>query len=107
MQSGTEVERLNPFPIEQQLGDREVLVRVTHCSVARGDVKSIDNDWGDTRFPLIPGHEIVGLVEETGPAVTDLMTGDRVGIGYQQSGLLFVRVLPERHRAIVRPSRRS
>ena len=73
-----------PFSYERQLGDNEVLVRVTHCSVARGDVQSIDNDWGDTRFPLIPGHEIVGLVEETGSAVTGLMTGDRVGIGYQQ-----------------------
>jgi D-arabinose 1-dehydrogenase-like Zn-dependent alcohol dehydrogenase len=44
----------------------------------------IENDWGDAQFPLVPGHEIVGIVEEAGSAVTDLQTGDRVGIGYQQ-----------------------
>ena len=73
-----------PFSYERTLGDNEVLVRVTHCSIARGDVQFIDDDWGDTRFPLVPGHEIVGLVEETGSSVTGLMVGDRVGIGYQQ-----------------------
>jgi D-arabinose 1-dehydrogenase-like Zn-dependent alcohol dehydrogenase len=73
-----------PFSYERTLANDEVLVRVTHCSIARGDVQFIDNDWGDTRFPLVPGHEIVGLVEETGAAVTGLTTGDRVGIGYQQ-----------------------
>jgi D-arabinose 1-dehydrogenase-like Zn-dependent alcohol dehydrogenase len=73
-----------PFSYERTLGNNEVLVRVTHCSIARGDIQFIDNDWGDTRFPLVPGHEIVGLVEETGSTVTGLMTGDRVGIGYQQ-----------------------
>jgi D-arabinose 1-dehydrogenase-like Zn-dependent alcohol dehydrogenase len=62
-----------------------VLVRITHCSVARGDVQSIDDDWGDTRFPLVPGHEIVGVVEEAGPHVVGLAAGDRVGIGYQQA----------------------
>jgi alcohol/geraniol dehydrogenase (NADP+) len=73
-----------PFSYERTLGNNEVLVRVTHCSIARGDIQSIDNDWGDTRFPLVPGHEIVGLVEETSSTVTGLTTGDRVGIGYQQ-----------------------
>ena len=73
-----------PFSYERTLGNSEVLVTVTHCSIARGDIQFIDNDWGDTRFPLVPGHEIVGLVEETGSTVTGLTTGDRVGIGYQQ-----------------------
>jgi Zn-dependent alcohol dehydrogenases len=73
-----------PFSYQKALGSNDVLVRVTHCSIARGDVQFIDNDWGDTRFPLVPGHEIVGVVEETGSAVTGVMAGDRVGIGYQQ-----------------------
>jgi alcohol/geraniol dehydrogenase (NADP+) len=73
-----------PFSYQKTLGSNDVLVRVTHCSMARGDVQFIDNDWGDTRFPLVPGHEIVGIVEETGSAVTGVMAGDRVGIGYQQ-----------------------
>ena len=44
----------------------------------------MDDDWGDARFPLVPGHEIVGVVEEAGADVADLRRGDRVGIGYQQ-----------------------
>jgi D-arabinose 1-dehydrogenase-like Zn-dependent alcohol dehydrogenase len=73
-----------PFCYERRLGENDVLVRVTHCSIARGDIQFIDNDWGDTRFPLVPGHQIVGLIEDTGSPVTGLMVGDRVGIGYQQ-----------------------
>jgi alcohol/geraniol dehydrogenase (NADP+) len=74
-----------PFSYQRALGPNDVLVSVTHCSVARGDVQFIDNDWGDTRFPLVPGHEIVGLVAETGSTVVGLRAGDRVGIGYQQA----------------------
>ena len=69
---------------ERTLGSHDVLVRITHRSLARGDIQFIDNDWGDARFPLVPGHEIVGIVEEAGSEVADLQTGDRVGIGYQQ-----------------------
>jgi D-arabinose 1-dehydrogenase-like Zn-dependent alcohol dehydrogenase len=72
-----------PFSYEATVGPRDVLVRITHCSVARGDVQYIDDDWGDARFPLVPGHEIVGIVEEAGSEVTELRRGDRVGIGYQ------------------------
>jgi D-arabinose 1-dehydrogenase-like Zn-dependent alcohol dehydrogenase len=73
-----------PFVYERTLGSRDVLVRITHCSLARGDIQYIDNDWGDARYPLVPGHEIVGIVEEAGSEVADLHAGDRVGIGYQQ-----------------------
>lgn len=73
-----------PFEYEKTLGNRDVLVKITHRSLARGDVQFIDNAWGDTRFPLVPGHEIVGVVEDAGSDVDDLHVGDRVGIGYQQ-----------------------
>lgn len=73
-----------PFSYDRDLGRRDVLVRITHCSVARGDIQFINDDWGDARFPLVPGHEIVGIVEEIGTEVADLRRGDRVGIGYQQ-----------------------
>jgi D-arabinose 1-dehydrogenase-like Zn-dependent alcohol dehydrogenase len=73
-----------PFVYERTLGSRDVLVKITHRSLARGDIQFIDNDWGDTRFPLVPSHEIVGIVEDAGSEVADLHTGDRVGIGYQQ-----------------------
>ena len=73
-----------PFLYQRTLRSRDVLVRITHRSLARGDIQFIDNAWGDTRFPLVPSHEIVGIVEEAGSQVVDLRTGDRVGIGYQQ-----------------------
>jgi D-arabinose 1-dehydrogenase-like Zn-dependent alcohol dehydrogenase len=76
--------RAEPFFYERDVGPRDVLVRITHCSVARGDIQFINDDWGDARFPLVPGHEIVGVVEEAGADVADLRRGDRVGIGYQQ-----------------------
>jgi D-arabinose 1-dehydrogenase-like Zn-dependent alcohol dehydrogenase len=73
-----------PFVYERKLGSRDVLVKITHRSLARGDIQFIDNAWGDTRFPLVPSHEIIGIVEAAGSEVADLHTGDRVGIGYQQ-----------------------
>ena len=73
-----------PFSYERAVGSHDVLVRITHCSIARGDIQFMDNEWGDARFPLVPGHEIVGIVEELGSEVADLQRGDRVGIGYQQ-----------------------
>jgi D-arabinose 1-dehydrogenase-like Zn-dependent alcohol dehydrogenase len=75
--------RAEPFQYETTLGSRDVLVRITHRSLARGDIQFIDNAWGDTRFPLVPSHEIVGVVEAAGAEVADLDVGDRVGIGYQ------------------------
>jgi D-arabinose 1-dehydrogenase-like Zn-dependent alcohol dehydrogenase len=72
-----------PFSYERSLGSGDVLVRITHRSLARGDIQYIDNAWGDTRFPLVPSHEIIGIVEQAGSEVTDLHPGDRVGIGYQ------------------------
>lgn len=73
-----------PFVYERDLTASEVLVRITHCSVARGDVQYISDDWGDARFPLVPGHEILGFVQEAGADVAGLRPGDRVGVGYQQ-----------------------
>lgn len=77
--------RAEPFLYETTPGSRDVLVKITHRSLARGDIQYIDDAWADTRFPLVPSHEIVGIVEEAGSEAADLRTGDRVGIGYQQS----------------------
>lgn len=76
--------KAEPFSYERTLGKNDVLVRITHCSITSGDIQFINNDWGDTKFPLVPGHEIIGIIEETSLAVVDLKHGDRVGIGYQQ-----------------------
>lgn len=65
------------------LGDRDVRVAVSHCGLCYTDVHAIDDLFGITSFPFVPGHEIVGRVEACGGAVTDLAVGDRVGIGWQ------------------------
>jgi len=77
-------ETLVPFDYEPpQLGDHDVRVSVTHCGVCHTDIHAIEDYYGITTFPFVPGHEIVGFVIDTGPAVTGLRQGDRVGIGWQ------------------------
>jgi D-arabinose 1-dehydrogenase-like Zn-dependent alcohol dehydrogenase len=76
--------KAEPFIYERKVGKNTVLVKVTHCGIAMGDIQIINDDWGDTSFPVVPGHEIIGIVEQTGSGVTSLKNGDRVGIGYQQ-----------------------
>ncbi|SMQ71273.1 uncharacterized zinc-type alcohol dehydrogenase-like protein [Plantibacter sp. VKM Ac-1784] len=66
------------------LGDLEryqVDVRVTHVGICHTDVGMIDNEWGFSQYPLVPGHEIVGVVEAIGEAVVGLEVGQRVGVG--------------------------
>ncbi len=61
-----------------------VVVRVLACGVCHSDIHMIDNDWACSAYPLVPGHEVVGLVEAVGAAVTHLRVGDRVGVGWQR-----------------------
>jgi uncharacterized zinc-type alcohol dehydrogenase-like protein len=66
-----------------ELGEHDVRVRVSHCGVCFTDVQAIDDFYGITAFPFVPGHEIVGHVEALGDGVAELKQGDRVGIGWQ------------------------
>jgi D-arabinose 1-dehydrogenase-like Zn-dependent alcohol dehydrogenase len=72
-----------PFVYGREIGRHDALVRITHRSITRGDIQFISNDWGDTIFPFIPSHEMVGVVQQIGSDVTELRQGDRVGIGFQ------------------------
>ena len=66
-----------------EVGENDVRVSVTHCGVCHTDIHAIDNYYGVVDFPLVPGHEIVGYVSAVGAAVSGLVIGDRVGIGWQ------------------------
>jgi uncharacterized zinc-type alcohol dehydrogenase-like protein len=66
-----------------ELGPRDVEVKITHCGVCLSDLHLIDNDWGRSKYPFIPGHEIVGTVMDVGSEVRDRTFGQRVGIGWQ------------------------
>eukprot|EP00270_Netrium_digitus_P005761 TRINITY_DN1771_c0_g1_i2.p1 TRINITY_DN1771_c0_g1~~TRINITY_DN1771_c0_g1_i2.p1 ORF type:complete len:270 (-),score=53.26 TRINITY_DN1771_c0_g1_i2:251-1060(-) len=60
------------------LGYQDVEVKVTHCAVCHSDIHMQNNDWNCTHYPLVAGHEVVGIVEKVGEHVTHLQRGDRV-----------------------------
>ena len=63
------------------LGKRDADLRVTYTGVCATDMHMIDDDWGLSRYPLVPGHEVVGHVLAVGSEVKDLAVGDVVGLG--------------------------
>jgi D-arabinose 1-dehydrogenase-like Zn-dependent alcohol dehydrogenase len=75
--------KVEPFFYERRTGKDDVLVKISHCTITTGDIQMINNEWGDSKFPLVPGHEIIGIIEQTGSNVEHLKKGDRVGVGYQ------------------------
>lgn len=78
-------EKLEKFVYEKEIGPLDVLISIKYCSFTRGDVRFIDNFWEDTSYPLVPGSEIFGIVQEKGNKVKDLEIDDYVGVGYQMS----------------------
>jgi uncharacterized zinc-type alcohol dehydrogenase-like protein len=66
-----------------ELGENEVEIKISHCGICHSDVHLINNDWGMSKYPFIPGHEIVGTVAAVGGAVRDRQIGERVGVGWQ------------------------
>lgn len=72
-------------PIEYDAGalrPEQVQVRVESCGICHSDLSMIGNDWGNSVFPLVAGHEVIGVIEEAGPQVKGLRKGDRVGLGW-------------------------
>ncbi len=75
--------KLLPFEYDSgALGDHQVEVKVEHCGVCHSDLSMLDNHWGITQYPFVPGHEIIGTIEKAGSYVTHLKEGQRVGIGW-------------------------
>lgn len=66
----------------------ECLIKVSACGICHSDIHMVDNDWHMSRYPLVPGHEVIGEVVEMGEGVTHLKKGDRVGVGWQQSACM-------------------
>lgn len=63
----------------------EVEIAVTHCGICYSDLHLINNDWGLSQYPFIPGHEIIGTVVDVGSSVTTLKPNQRVGVGWQSN----------------------
>src|ERR1039458_6389204 len=77
---------LEPFCYDPEgLAPYDVDIAITHCGVCHSDIALLDNEWGWTVYPFVPGHEIIGTVRAVGPAVTIIAVGQRVGVGWQRS----------------------
>ncbi|MFL9868929.1 NAD(P)-dependent alcohol dehydrogenase [Paraburkholderia fungorum] len=73
---------LAPMHFERRaLRADDVAIDIAFCGVCHSDAHQINNDWGNTVYPCVPGHEIVGHVTATGPGVTRFKVGDRVAVG--------------------------
>ncbi len=73
-------------PFEYELGgpkENEIQIRVKYCGICHSDLHLIDNDWDIDRWPLVPGHEIIGEVANIGSEVKNVSEGDIVGVGWQ------------------------
>jgi uncharacterized zinc-type alcohol dehydrogenase-like protein len=80
---------VKPFVYEPDpLGPHDVEIRISHCGICHSDVHLVDGDWGWGRYPMVPGHEIVGTVTALGAEVRHLENGRRVGVGWQRGSCL-------------------
>jgi alcohol dehydrogenase (NADP+) len=63
------------------LGERDVLIDIKYCGICHSDIHQVKDEWGGSLFPMVPGHEIAGVVAAVGSAVSKVSIGDRVGVG--------------------------
>lgn len=63
------------------LRPNDVLIDIKYSGICHSDIHSAHGDWGQGIFPMVPGHEIAGIVEAVGSSVTQYKAGDRVGVG--------------------------
>lgn len=78
-------------PFEYELGELkadQVDVAVKYCGICHSDMSMIDNDWRGSRYPLVPGHEVVGEIIAVGSGVKHLSVGQMVGVGWTAESCL-------------------
>ncbi|XP_078175673.1 putative cinnamyl alcohol dehydrogenase 5 [Carex rostrata] len=72
---------LSPFSFSRRNnGDNDVTLKILYCGICHSDLHSLMNEWKNTMYPIVPGHEIVGEVTEVGSKVNKFKLGDKVGI---------------------------
>lgn len=75
-------ESFKPTTIDRrELGPKDILIEIKYAGICHSDIHTARQEWGEIEYPLVPGHEIAGIVTEVGPEVTKHAVGDRVGVG--------------------------
>ena len=72
-QAGQALTQLEFNPGEMR--PEQVQVKIESCGICHSDLSMLDNDWGNSTYPLIPGHEVVGIIEKVGDQAKGLATG--------------------------------
>ena len=73
---------LEPLAIERrEAGAHDVVIDIAYCGVCHSDLHQVRGEWSGTRYPCVPGHEIVGHVKAVGADVSDFVVGETVGVG--------------------------
>ncbi|MBY6087279.1 NAD(P)-dependent alcohol dehydrogenase [Priestia flexa] len=65
----------------RSLDTHDLLIEIKYAGICHSDIHTAHGEWGDVNYPLVPGHEIAGIVTDVGPEVTKYKVGDRVGVG--------------------------
>ncbi|CAA0373108.1 hypothetical protein SK92_02791 [Klebsiella oxytoca] len=74
--------KLVPYHFERRdLRENDVAIEILYCGVCHSDLHTVNGDWGPQPYPLIPGHEIVGVVTSVGQNVKKFHPGDHVAVG--------------------------
>ena len=73
---------LVPYEFERRaIGNEDVAFDISYAGICHSDIHQVREEWGKALFPMVPGHEIVGIVTEIGSSVTKFAIGDRIGVG--------------------------
>jgi uncharacterized zinc-type alcohol dehydrogenase-like protein len=74
--------KLEPFSFERrEPGAGDVVIEILYCGVCHSDIHQARNEWDNSIYPMVPGHEIVGRVKQVGSEVTHFKAGDLAGVG--------------------------
>src|SRR5690554_3588580 len=81
--------KLTPYSYELgTISSEQVDIKVSYCGLCHSDLSMINNEWGMTQYPVVPGHEIIGEVVAAGNAVKNIKVGDKVGLGWMSSSCM-------------------